>query len=403
MWICKICRTANIEEGRCRKCGFDPSTEYETYPTLAPFDCTSVKSIAEATDAFLSSVSTDLSFCDACGGSRFYFSSALGKLICCDCGKETVLRFDHSGNDRKSAMTTVPLSIGFNHVVGIKKDGSVVVIGNNFNSQCDVESFRNVRAVSAGFLNTLCLMQDGKVASAGFGEEEKATIDSWEHIVSVAAGKGFGAGLRDDGTVCISTETLDYLKEVRSWTNVVSITASNRSLYGIRSDGTVLSCQKALPSKIFSSILNWKDIISITANDACVFGLKQDGTVVSTVRLAGAGVSGALAEISEWRDIKSISASTNQLVGLKKDGTVMAASISGGSLLFERQTYPKNFIGNASSFGMKAMSKWQDIKAVYAGETFTLGIQNDGSVLIAGITTFDKQLSGWKDMLLPDE
>ena len=425
MWICKVCRTANEKSGACRRCGFDPGKDYESYPTAAFFDCSAERSVKGLADDFLRSVDPDLFLCGNCGGSRYYYSASGRRLICCDCGWETVLKAPVLKPPRETVIKIVPVSIGFNHVIGVKKDGSVEVAGNNNRGQCDVGEFREIRAVSAGFLNTLGLKKDGTVVSAGFSKEEKATIDTWTDIIAVSAGRGFGAGLRKDGTVCLSCEfrddpkqvvlangakltrlanrSLSYLKDVQTWTDVVSITAHEKSLYGVRSDGTVLSCQSfESPSKLLSLIANWKDIADITVNNTCVFGLKRDGTVVSTARLTGGASAETLREISRWKDIRSLSASANQLVGLKADGLVVSVNITDSAPFSDRFSAGNDFTGSIS-FGLKAMSAWHDIRAIYSGETYTLGIQSNGSVLIAGITTLDKQLSGWKNLLIPEK
>ena len=385
MWICKICRTMNQTTGACPRCGFDPGRDYETYATPAFFDCSSERSLKGLTERFLLSVDPDLTFCENCGGCRFYYSASSRKLVCCDCGKESV--FNATEEDPLfGGIPVVPVSIGFNHVVGVKQDGTTIACGSNHRGQCDVGDFRTVRAVSAGFMNTLALREDGTVASAGFPESEAAEIDTWTDIVAVAAGKGFGAGLRREGTVCVSNTAAEYLKAAGSWKEIVSIAASGNSLYGVQRDGTVVSCRRDASSKRTSPILNWNDIAAVAVSEAFVFGRKHDGTVVSAANIAGTRIIGVRLEVSKWKDIQSISAGANHLVGLKNDGTVSAAALTEGA-----------------GFGLQTMTGWNGIRAISAGETYTIGIRDDGTLLIAGITTLDKQLSEWKDMLVPEK
>ena len=384
MWICKVCRTVNQKTGACKRCGFDPGRDYETYATPAFFDCSSERSVEGLTKRFLQSVDPDLTVCESCGGCRFYYSASARKLVCCDCGKETVFR---AAEPLSGGIRVVPVSIGFNHVVGVRQDGTVIACGSNHKGQCDVADFRTVRAVSAGFMNTLALREDGTVASAGFPENEAAAIGAWTDIVAVAAGKGFGAGLSRTGTVCISNTQAEYLKAVSEWEDIVSITASGDSLFGVQADGSVLFCQRILPSKRTSPVVNWKEIAAVAANETFVFGLKRDGTVVSATRMPGTRALRVQTQLSELlKNSVSISASANQLVGLKRDGTAAAVGLTDGA-----------------GFGLRAISEWSGIRAVFAGETYTLGMTDDGSLLIAGITTLDRQLSEWKDLLLPEK
>ena len=45
MWICPICDKRNYSNSVCSQCGFDSSVDYERFPTAAPVDLDTAKTI----------------------------------------------------------------------------------------------------------------------------------------------------------------------------------------------------------------------------------------------------------------------------------------------------------------------------------------------------------------------
>ena len=51
--------------------------------------------------------------------------------------------------------------------MGLKSDGRVVAVGNNYQCQCNVESWTDIVAISAGFNYTIGLKFDGTIVAVG--------------------------------------------------------------------------------------------------------------------------------------------------------------------------------------------------------------------------------------------
>ena len=68
--------------------------------------------------------------------------------------------------------------------------------------------------------------------------------------------------------------------------------------------------------------------------------------------------------MSEWKNIVAVSAGNSYTVGLKSDGTVVACG--------------KNTYGECD------VSEWQDIVAISAGDSHTVGLKKDGTVVAVG-------------------
>lgn len=118
------------------------------------------------------------------------------------------------------------------HTVALRRDGTVVAVGDNDQGQCNVDSekwpeWTNIVSISAGAFHTVGLRADGTVVTTQTGEvdpEDKEIfeeISKWEDIVAVAAGYGFTLGLKSDGSVVSVGYYLDGQRNTDDWDKVV--------------------------------------------------------------------------------------------------------------------------------------------------------------------------------------
>ncbi|MDD3066107.1 MAG: hypothetical protein PHI20_06835, partial [Endomicrobiaceae bacterium] len=76
----------------------------------------------------------------------------------------------------------VAVSANIFHTVGLKKDGTVVAVGDNQYGQCDVSDWKDIIAISAGDLHTVGLKKDGTVTAAGNNEHGQCDVSYWLNI-----------------------------------------------------------------------------------------------------------------------------------------------------------------------------------------------------------------------------
>ena len=62
------------------------------------------------------------------------------------------------------------IAAGQYHTVGLKSDGTVVAVGDNYDGQCDVgsQSWTDIVQVAAGDFHTVGLKADGTVVAVGY-------------------------------------------------------------------------------------------------------------------------------------------------------------------------------------------------------------------------------------------
>ena len=260
------------------------------------------------------------------------------------------------------------ISVGFYHTVGLKTNGTVVAVGGNSSSQCNVSKWKDIVAVSAGGSHTVGLKTNGTVVVVGNNVYNQCNVSDWKDIVAVSAGKNNTIGLKSDGTVVAVGYNVFGQCDVSKWKDIVAISAGDNHTVGLKSDGTVV----AVGYKC--NVSKWNDIVAVSARDNHTVGLKSDGTVVAV----GKNDNGQC-NVSDWKDIVAVSAGWGYIVGLKSDGTVVA-------------------VGN-NDYGQCDVSDWKDIVAISAGETHTIGLKSDGTFVTIGKNYLGQcDVSDWKDI-----
>jgi len=248
------------------------------------------------------------------------------------------------------------------HNVGLKKDGTVVAVGeNDVFRQCDVSGWRDIVAITAKYNCTFGLKADGTVVTAGKTRRiiEKDWLDiydlsGWRDIVAISAGHDHVVGLKADGTV-VADGRKDYGPfNVSSWRDIVAVAAGGQNhTIGLKADGTVIAVVQEGSHPI--NVSNWRDIVAVAAsNSLIVVGLKADGTVI----VDQSNYTYKKLDVSGWRDIVAISASSGVIVGLKADGTVV--------------TTEKDY--------NDVVSSWRNIVAISI-DCCILGLKADGTVV----------------------
>ena len=95
---------------------------------------------------------------------------------------------DSYGQNNVSGWTDmVQLSIGENHTVGLRADGTVTAVGDNYAGQCDVEDWSGVVSIAAGESGTVGITEDGRVLLAGTLPGDYFVAETWP-AVSVPEG-----------------------------------------------------------------------------------------------------------------------------------------------------------------------------------------------------------------------
>lgn len=265
------------------------------------------------------------------------------------------------------------VDVGYDHTVGLKSDGTVLVVGDNRYGQCDVSEWRDIVAISAEAYHTVGLKADGTVVAVGDNLYDQCEVSGWRNIVAITVNDAHTVGLKSDGTVVAVGNNMDGQCEVSGWRNIVAISAGDDHTVGLKADGTVVAVGNNYSGQC--NVSEWRDIVAISAGDFHTMGLKADGTVVAV----GYNEYGQC-EVSGWKDIVSISAGWGLSVGLKSDGTMVVAG-----------------------YDEYDASDWTGIVAIKVGWNHDVGLKADGTVIATGFNGDGEcNVSDWTNIQLPE-
>ena len=268
------------------------------------------------------------------------------------------------------------VAFGYNHIIALKEDGTVVAAGDNTNGQCDVSEWQDVIAVAAVEYASLGLKSDGTVYATGRCNYNSILKDvsSWTDIVAISISDGI-VGIKSDGTV-VTTYGIEDDQKIANWRNIVAIDTEHNHTIGLTIDGYVVGAGYSKEGQIHVS--DWNDVVGIATGEDYSVGLKSDGTVYAT----GQNRFGER-NVSSWQDIVSIRADSCASYGLKSDGTVVATG--------------DNSDGNLN------VREWKNIVAIESGPFNLAGITSDGTLIVIGDNEDGVcNASGWTEIKLPN-
>ncbi|KZE80801.1 hypothetical protein AV654_10610 [Paenibacillus elgii] len=150
---------------------------------------------------------------------------------------------------------------------------------------------------------------------------------------------------------------------------------------GLNTDGTVSGDGQVQSFKVWG----WTDVASLDA------GLKHAVAVTKDGRVYAAGKNDDAAcyssddltqRATQWTQMKSVAAGDCFTVGLKNDGTVVG-------------------LGRMNGYGqISDLSEWSGIKQIAAGDMFTVGLTNSGKVVMKGNTAYGQgNVGGWNNIV----
>ncbi len=263
----------------------------------------------------------------------------------------------------KNWRNIVQIAVG-DYIFGLKSDGTVLIAGGNyasFNGYEDVLKWKDIVAISASETDVVGLKSNGTVVCASdFGTS--GDLSSWTDIVKIYTGGNRIIGVQSDGNVlCVGAVAHDKGESsspnVKGWRDIIDFVVTDYDTYGLKRDGTLVAGRN--PDRVAS----WKDIIAIEGelrgDGGSLIGIHSNGTIILT-----GGTDYDWDSYEDWTDIVTASISPyNHLVGVKRDGRMVA-------------------IGDKKRSSEFRVSGWKDVVGVLTSNRMTVGIQNNGNVIV---------------------
>ena len=307
----------------------------------------------------------------------------------------------------------VACAVSEDHVTALTRDGRVAAEGENRFGQCDTHRFgalfgslaectasrradqlrvtaaertyqaRLVEAqrynthLACGERMTACVSADGRVLTSGpFGRARE-----WNCVRSLACGNAHVVALHEDGTVSADGNDVENCTAVSDWRSIKSIHVGKYHTIGLTEGGTVLCCGQ--DSALKSEITAWTGIRYMEATNEYAVGVGYDGSVHV------AGISPFPRELLQngWENPAALAVSSTHASALYADGRVRTTAVVPSS-------------DRPGDGEMELTYGWRNIRAIAAGEGFTVGLCYGGRVLSVaspGIEVCDT--SEWRDIV----
>ena len=209
------------------------------------------------------------------------------------------------------------VDVGGNFAVVLTANDKSFAFGGNEFGQCNIENWSNLSKIVAGYEHTVGLFKDGTAKAVGKNNGRQCAVVGWTDLIDIAAYE-HTVGLRKDGTVvAVGTNHMGRC-DVKNWRDIIQVSAGKYHTVGLKSDGTVVVAGSNNMNQCNTQ--DWKNIISIAAGTMHTVGLRTDGTVVAV----GYNTSGQC-NVSEWTDVVEIAAGMYHTVGIRSDGAVLVA------------------------------------------------------------------------------
>ncbi len=129
------------------------------------------------------------------------------------------------------------------YLAGLKEDGTVITKIKSedyrINEVFDTSDWKDIVAISAG-QSLVGLKKDGTVVVTGCMSTVKEKLSKWQDIIAVSSCGKVILGLKRNGTVISATYTPNGPNAVKNWTNIVAIKSGIEYSIGLKSDGSMI-------------------------------------------------------------------------------------------------------------------------------------------------------------------
>jgi len=294
--------------------------------------------------------------------------------------------------------------------IGLRKDGTIITVGNNEDSHYGTSKWRNIIAVATSYNHIFGLRADGSVVSAekqSYDKREKICKESWkkrrqQYLDEIHTLKRtrptsafesrqieerlehlkFRIGTKDSSPMGAHKPYPIRLRLTEDFHSLSAITVggygvSDNFIVGIKADRTVI----IFNSNIFDryDTVNWYDIVEIAAGYNHIIGLKTDGTVITVKKK----------NITDNMSNNTFSGSLKgNMLNALKDTPVLYKTLESKwekSLMEEKEKRVRNLPENKKYLSIEFdTSSWSDIVEIAAGGDFSIGLKKDGLVVAVG-------------------
>lgn len=243
------------------------------------------------------------------------------------------------------------------------------------------KSWASVKGLSGGNAHLVALHENGTVSADGNDTDGCTEVAGWDQVRAIAAGGYHTLGVTEDGRVLFCGRNDKGQGDVTAWSGIRRVYAADDYTVGLGYDGT-LHIAGQTPFRTDAVGGRWNHPIDVAVTDTHMAALYEDGTVLSTCQVPASDKpgDGTVWDTCGWEHVRAIAAGEGFTVGLRRGGQVIAVG--------------RNDCGQCD------VSGWRDVVAIACGKAFTLGLTAEGRVLSAGKAEGERlRTDTWRDVV----
>ena len=139
------------------------------------------------------------------------------------------------------------------------------------------KDWTNITAIACSGDHLVGLRKDGTVCAIGCNTHGQCSTEGWKDVVSVEAEKNSTAGIKKDGTVLLAGAIAEYASEVSKWRKMKCLYLRGEGIIGLDVSGQVTAAGKTGFDN--QAISRWRSIVRINWFDDGIFGINEAGDV----------------------------------------------------------------------------------------------------------------------------
>lgn len=121
---------------------------------------------------------------------------------------------------------------GENYIAGLKSDGTVVYVDNNWRSNLGpTTKWTGIVDIAALGKDIIGLKEDGTVAVTGYTSSEQKRYSDWTEIAALGSS---GIGIKCDGTVVAEVYNKSLKEHLSAWTDIVAVFGDFLYIVGVK-------------------------------------------------------------------------------------------------------------------------------------------------------------------------
>lgn len=240
---------------------------------------------------------------------------------------------------------------------------------------------RNTMVVKSGSYMSAALATNGEV---------------WSNKISTVNNKDMDIPTRYVQDVPYSETSTDWLA-TRMWRMISDIAVGESHVAGLKLDGTVIASGNN--EKNQCDVSDWTDIVDIAAGKDHTVGLKKTGEVIGTTSLQGNTEDYGQTEFGTWMYKYDDSLSEEENKRLEKENRIIAIEANNNNTIGLRNNGTVVVAGNNDS-GQCNTDTWTNVIDIAMGTRHAVGLKSDGTVVATGDNGYGQcEVGGWTDIV----